>query len=160
MLNQELLRETLETANLQCWERERTATPVRAFAVRLHATGCSLRETQAILRLLGVERSHQAIFQWVHRVADSVPDPPSAQPTRVAVDETAVKIDGEQSWLYAAIDLETKLLLDVALFGRRGTDPAAAFLHGLTEKHDLSEAVFLVDGFGYPTALSRLGLKG
>lgn len=26
MLNQELLRETLETANLECWERERTAT--------------------------------------------------------------------------------------------------------------------------------------
>lgn len=68
MLNQELLTETLETANVECWERERTATPVRAFAVRLHATGCSLRETQEILRLFGVERSHQAIFQSVHRV--------------------------------------------------------------------------------------------
>jgi putative transposase len=97
LLDLELLRETLETTNLECWERERTATPVRAFAVRLHATGYSLRETQAILHLLGVESSHQAIFQWVHRVADSVSDPPSAQPTRVAVDETAVKINGEQS---------------------------------------------------------------
>ncbi|ELY62951.1 Integrase catalytic region [Natrinema versiforme JCM 10478] len=45
-----------------------------------------------------------------------------------------------------AIDLDTKLILDVALFGRRGTDPAAAFLHGLTEKHDFSDADFLVDG--------------
>ena len=44
MLNQELLRETLETTNLECWERERTATPVRAFAVRLHATGCSFEK--------------------------------------------------------------------------------------------------------------------
>jgi transposase-like protein len=42
------------------------------------------------------------IFQWVHRVADSVPDPPEAKPKRVAVDETAVKINGEWSWLYAA----------------------------------------------------------
>ena len=84
MLSPELLRETLDTANLECWERERTA----------NATGCSLRETQAILRLFGVQRSHQAIFQWVHRVADSVPDPPEAQPKRVAVDETAVKING------------------------------------------------------------------
>ncbi|RKD85215.1 integrase core domain-containing protein, partial [Halopiger aswanensis] len=41
-----------------------------------------------------------------------------------------------------------------------GTDPAAVFLHRLTEKHDLSEAVFLVDGYGYLTALSRLGLSG
>ena len=131
MLSPELLRETLDTANLECWERERTATPVRAFAVRLHATGCSLSETQAILRLFGVQRSHQAIFQWVHQVADSVPDPPEAQPKRVAVDETAVKINGKWPWLYAAIDLGTKLILGVDLFESHGTDPAAAFLHGL-----------------------------
>ena len=38
-------------------------TPVRAFAVRIHAAGLSLREIEAILRLLGVERSPQALFQ-------------------------------------------------------------------------------------------------
>jgi transposase-like protein len=62
--------------------------------------------------------------------------------------------------VYAAIDLETKALLDVAVFGRRDTDPAAAFLHSPTQKHDGTQAVFLVDGFGYLTALSRLGLSG
>jgi putative transposase len=56
--------------------------------------------------------------------------------------------------LYATIDLDTKLILGVDLFGTHGTDPAAAFLQGL------SEAVFLVDGFGYQTALCRLGLSG
>jgi transposase-like protein len=144
----------------ECWERERTATPVRAFAVRLHATGCSLRETETVLAALGVYRSYQAIFQWVHRIADSGCDPPSAQPTRVAVDETAVKLNGELSWLYAAIDLDTKLILGVDVFARRGTDPAAVFLRDLDEKHDLSEAVFLVDGYGYLTALARIGLSG
>ena len=54
MLSTELLRETLDTANTECWERERTAMPVRALAVRLHAIGCSLRETQAIFRLFDV----------------------------------------------------------------------------------------------------------
>ncbi len=160
MLNQDLLKQALDTANLECWERERTATPVRAFAVRLHAIGCSLRETQEILQLFGVERSHQAIWQWVHQISDSVPDPPEVKPKRVAVDETAVKINGELCWLYAAIDLESKLILDAELFGRHGTDPAAAFLHRLAEKHDLSETVFLVDGFGYQTGLARLGLRG
>ncbi len=95
MLSPELLRETLDTANLECWERERRATLVSAFAVRLHATGCSLRETQAILRVFAVQRSHQAIFQWIHRVADAFPDPPEAKPKRVTVDETAVKINDE-----------------------------------------------------------------
>jgi putative transposase len=33
----------------ESWENERAATPVRAFAVRLHATGCCLRETTMIL---------------------------------------------------------------------------------------------------------------
>jgi transposase-like protein len=54
--------------------------------------------------------------------------------------------------LYAAIDLDTKLIFDVALFGRHGTDPAAAFLSGLAEKHDLSDTTFLVNQLGYRTA--------
>ena len=37
--------------------------------------------------------------------------------------------------------------------------PAAAFLHGLREKHDLSEAVFLIEQFGYRTAVARLWLN-
>ena len=96
----------------------------------------------------------------MHRLADSGCDPPSAQPTRVAVDETAVKINGEWSWVYAAIDTESKVILDVALFSRHDTAPAAAFLQKLREKHDLSEAEFLVDQFGYRTTLSRVGLSG
>ena len=39
MLNQELLTETLGTANLECWERERTANALTGAVVRLHATG-------------------------------------------------------------------------------------------------------------------------
>jgi putative transposase len=156
----DLLSESYEPGLEESWENERTATPVRAFAVRLHATGCSLRETTTILAELGVQRSHGAVWNWVHRLADSGRDPPTASPSRVAVDETAVKINGEWSWLYAAIDLDTKLILGVTLFSRHGTDPAAAFLQKLHEKHDLSEAEFLVDQFGYRTALARVGLSG
>jgi len=52
------------------------------------------------------------------------------------------------------------MFLDIALFSRHGTAPAAACLQKLREKHDLSEAEFLVDHFGYRTALSRVGLSG
>ena len=95
----------------------------------------------------------------VNQVADSISDPPTEKPSRVAVDETAIKINGELSWLYAAIDIETKLILDVPLFGKHGTDPAAAFLAGLREKHDLSDATSPVDQFGYRTVLSRSKLN-
>ncbi len=75
MMLVDLLSEDYAAEFDESWERERTATLVRVFAVRLHATGCSLRETQAILRFIGVERPHQAIWHRVHRLADSVPDP-------------------------------------------------------------------------------------
>ena len=62
--------------------------------------------------------------------------------------------------MYAAIDTESKLLLEVDVYSPGGTDPAAAFLHRLTEKHDVSNAEFLVDGSGYLTALVRHDLSG
>ncbi len=51
------------------------------------------------------------------------------------------------------MDLDSKLLLGVELFDRRGTDPTTEFLEHLTENHDLSKTEFLVDGYGYLTAL-------
>jgi putative transposase len=81
------------------------------------------------------------------------------QPTRVAVDQTAVKVNGEWSWLYAAIGIDSKLLL-AGLFERRDTDAATESFQQLTEKHDLSNAEFLVDGYGYLTVLFRLDLSG
>ncbi len=85
----DLLSEFYDADLEENWENEQTATPVRAFAVRLHETGCSLRETTTILAELGVQRSHGAVWNWVHRLADSGRDPPEAQPKQIAVDETA-----------------------------------------------------------------------
>ncbi len=54
MLSPELLTKTLATDNFGCWECKQTETPVKNVSVRLHVTGCLLRETQEILRLFGV----------------------------------------------------------------------------------------------------------
>ena len=84
----------------------------------------------------------------------------TASPSRVAVDEKQITVDGEKKWLYAAIDTESKRLLEVDVFSRRGTDPASAFLHRLTEHHDVSDTEFLTDAGGYLTTLAGLGLRG
>ena len=70
----------------------------------------------------------------------------------------AIRVNGQWRWLYAAIDLDSKVVLGADVFGRRGTDPAAAFLHRLTERYDFDATEFLVDGFGNLTVLSRLDL--
>jgi transposase-like protein len=156
----DLLRETLDVDCDDVWANERTPTPVRVFGVRLHSMGLSLREVVAVFELLDVDRSHGAIWNWTHTLAEAQSDPPTAEPSRVAVDETRIEVDGETKWLYAAIDTESKLLLEVDVFSRRGTDPAAAFLHRLEEKHDVVDAEFLVDAAGYLTALFRRELSG
>jgi putative transposase len=130
------------------------------FGVRLHSIGLSLREVVAVLDWLGVDRSHGAVWNWTHTLAEEQDDPPTTEPSRVAVDEKQIEVDGEQKWLYAAIDTDSKLLLEIDVFSRRRTDPAAAFLHRLTEKHEISETEFLVDGMGYLTALARYTLSG
>lgn len=79
---------------------------------------------------------------------------------RVAIDETEIVVDGDEKWLYAAIDTDSKLLLGIAVYRRRGTDPAAAFLHRLAEKHDVAETEFLIDAGGYLTALARCEFSG
>jgi len=156
----DLLRETLDVPDEDVWENERTPTPVRVFGVRLHSMGLSVREVAAVLDLLGVDRSHGAVWNWTHDLAEAQVDPPTAKPSRVAVDEKQIEVDGEKKWLYAAIDTDSKLVLDIDVYSRRGTDPAAAFLHRLTEKHDVSDTEFLVDGGGYLTALFRHELSG
>jgi hypothetical protein len=40
---------------------------------------------------------------------------------QVAVDEKQIEVDGETRWLYAAIDTESKLLLEVDVYSRHGT---------------------------------------
>ncbi len=141
--------------------------------------GLSVREIVSVLELLGIDRSHGAIWNWTHKLSEAQSDPPTAQPSWVAVDEKQIEVDGEKKWLYAAIDTESTLLLEIDIYSRpqnalrsgvrtrrcasrqrRGTDPAAAFLHRLTEKHDIDETEFLVDAGGYLTALARHELSG
>jgi len=88
----DLLSDCYDADLEETWENERTANALMGVAVRLHETGCSLRETTTILAELGVERSHGAVWNWVHRLDDSDCDPPEAQPKRVAVDETLSKL--------------------------------------------------------------------
>ena len=156
----DLLRETLAVDCDEVWENEHTPTPVRVFGVRLHSMRLSLREIITVFGWLGVDRSHGAVWSWTHKLSETQADPPTAQPSRVAVDEKQIEVDGENKCLYAAIDTESKLLLEIDVFSRRGTDLAAALVHRLTEKHDVSDAEFLVDGMGYLTALARRELSG
>lgn len=81
------------------------------FGVQLHSMGLPVKEVEAVLKWLGSDRSHGAVWNWIHDLAEAHDDPTTAEPSRVAVNEKQIKIDGEEQWLYVAIDTESKLIL-------------------------------------------------
>jgi putative transposase len=84
------------------------------------------------------------VHNWVHK-ADLQPNS-DQNPDHVAVDETVIQLNDEQYWLYAAVDPETIELLHTTLEPTRTNVPAYAFFAELREKHDIDNAVFLIDG--------------
>ena len=64
----------------------------------------------------------------------------------IAVDETVIQLSDEQYWLYAAVDPETNELLHTALEPTTNKGITHRFFAELREKHDVDDAVLLIDG--------------
>ena len=91
--------------------------------------------------------------------ADLQPDE-DMSPDHIAIDETVIRINEKRFWLYAAVDTQNKHLLHVRLFHSITTVATEMFLRELSEKHDINDSLFLVDGAQrLQTALRRVGLR-
>ena len=139
-------------------ERERTPEPAMALGIQSHVAGLSLSNTVELLESLGVQRSRKAIHDWVQK-ANLQPES-GKSPNQIALDETVIRINDQQFWLYAAADPQSNKLLHVRLFSTTTTSLTEIFLRELRQKHDVETAVFLVDGAQHlQTALHRAGLR-
>jgi len=89
------------------------ATPhVVTCALQLYFTGESLRNVQLILRLQGVNVSHQTVYNWIRRYValmqkylDKIT--PQVSPVWRA-DELYLKVKGDMKYLFAMMDDETR----------------------------------------------------
>ena len=139
-------------------ERKQTPEPAVKLGIQMHLAGLSLSNTISVLAELGVQRSRKAVHDWVHK-ADLQPTS-GKSPNQVAVDETVIRINSQQYWLSAAADPDTNELLHLRLFTATTTALPEIFLGELRQKHDVEDAVFLVDGATHlHAALQRAGLR-
>ncbi|SDY75369.1 IS6 family transposase [Halopenitus persicus] len=143
MAETDRLTGSTEWIDLEFVERERTPREIIEKGIRHHLAGLSLSNTVVLLEELGVERSRTAIHNWVQK-ADLQPAG-GKSPDRVAVDQKAIRINNEQYWLYAAVDPETNRILHSQLFPTYTIPIGREFLAELAEKHDVEDALFLVD---------------
>ena len=147
----------LDEINLEFVEREATPRLLMKLSIQLHLAGLSLSNTVSILEIFGVERARSTVHNWVHK-ADLQPED-GHSPDHVAVDETVIRLNDEQYWLYAAVDPETNELLHIQLEPTANKVIAHSFFTELREKHDVDDVVFLIDGsLSLKDACSRHGL--
>ena len=138
------LKGCLDEIDLEFVEREATPWLLMKLSIQLHLAGLSLSNTVSVLKIFGVERARSTVHNWVHK-ADLQPESGRC-PDHAAVDETVIQLNDEQYWLYAAVDTKSNELLHTKLEPTTTKVLAHSFLMELSEKHDVSDAVFLVDG--------------
>ena len=134
----------LDEIELRFVEREATPRVLMKLGIQLHLAGLSLSNTISILEIFGVKRARSTVHNWVHK-ADLQPES-NQNPDHVAVDETVIRLNNNKYWLYAAVDPETNELLYTRLETTTNSVIAQTFFAKLREKHDVDDAVFLIDG--------------
>jgi putative transposase len=158
---EELDVEVSDSVDVPFLKKPRTPAWLIQLACRLHAGSASLAECADVLEWFGIDRTRQAVNNWYGSYTEYCDQEFTATPDRVAVDEKQIQIAEEENvWLYAAIDVDEKVILHAHLSPRRGTKPATRFLRELKTRHNVEDAEFLVDGMGYLTALARTDLDG
>ncbi|ELZ16935.1 transposase [Natrinema thermotolerans DSM 11552] len=128
------------------------------MGIRLHLSELSVSNTVRKLDKFGVKRSRKAVQDWIHKC--DLQSATDASPNHVVLDETVIRIDNQQYWLYASVGPKSNELPHIRLFSTTTTALTELFLQELTEKHDVENAVFLVDGAKHlQAALRRSGLR-
>jgi len=80
--------------------------------MQLYFSGESLRNTQKSLRLLGVEVSHQAVYNWINKYVSLMETYIEKLGPRVSdtwrADELWLKVKGDMKYVFAIMDDETR----------------------------------------------------
>ena len=114
MLDPERLSECITWIDLSFVERERTPDWAIQVGIRCHLAGMSLRDASQFLDELGVQRSHVAVHEWVHK-ADLQPIS-TVTAGQLAIDEKMIRLHGQDHWLYSAVNPQTNEIRHVSLF--------------------------------------------
>ena len=102
--------------------RERTPTEEKVLGAFLYQSGLSCRKVERF-----VDRSYESVRQWYHSLSEFF-EPREVKRQVVAVDETKMKVDGKEVYVWAAVDVETFEVVHVDVSPGRSSLDALLFL--------------------------------
>lgn len=144
--------------------RERVSFELKAEAVLLVLAGLSLASAARHLEWRGRRVARQKIGEWVQQfqiVRDWIDAVPKKERKIIAVDETKIKINGKEAFIWSSIDVKTDEILAIDVSWQRAGATAFWFLKQVKNKcSNPKEVVIITDGAGwYPWACKILKLK-
>jgi transposase-like protein len=144
------------TVNLG-FEKKKHSPQGITTAMQLYFSGESLRNTVKALRMIGVQVSHQTVYNWIakyvglmEKYLDKI-TPQVGETWRA--DEMSLKVKGNLKWLFALMDDETRFWIakEVAS-GKFNHDPSQLFKLG-KEIAEKKPRILITDGLkGYHEA--------
>lgn len=145
----------------QQFSRMKTGKHVIVAALNLYLDGLSVRKTQKELKkLLGEEVSGATIWRWVQKYSKLVSAYVAKSQTSILSgkwheDETMVKLDGQNAWVWEMIDEETRFLVASHLSGTRTfEDTVKVFQKGMDKAKARPRAIFVDGSFVYGSAFN------
>ena len=136
----------------EIFSRGDTPTEQRVEAAFLYHAGLLYRRVERV-----VGRSYEAVRQWYHRLAHLF-DPDPDYHSTVAIDETKLKVEETEVYIWAAVDVETFEVIHIEVSPGRSDLDALLFVKQVL-KRCRGEPVVLVDrGPWYNWALDDLDL--
>jgi transposase-like protein len=123
----------------------------------------SYRQLEEMMCDRGVEVDHSTLSRWVQKYAPEIDKRcrPHLQPTNDSwrVDETYIKVKGEDKYLYRAVDSDGNTL-DFLLTAKRDAKAVKRFFRTLQAPHTEEPRVINVDkNAAYPKALEEMKVK-
>jgi len=92
------------------FRRNKVALEVKVLAALIYFSGLSYREVSSLGGLY-----YKAVRLWYNALKDVLPKPERRYRRLIAVDENKSKLGGEQAYIWAARDIETKEIVAIGL---------------------------------------------
>ena len=140
------------------FRRNKKDVKIKILAALLYFFGLSLRKTSNFLSLFQ-EISHESVRIYYHRLKKVIKHPRNRKRRLIAIDETKIKLENKQIFVWAAIDVDSKECLAIWASDGRSSFHAYVFLREVLRYCENKPEIVVDRGFWYLWALQRLGLN-
>jgi len=143
---------------LGLFKRNRVPLDLKVLGLAMHFQTSSLRRTARVLSEY-CRVSKTAVWKWIVKLRENLKISLERKLRGlIAVDETGVKVNGQQYWVYSTLDIDRNEVISMRVYPSRNTFTSESFLKGVL-KFCVGRPEFIADGAPWlEEALMELGL--